>query len=217
MEDELIHELSAAYALDALTSDERDVYQAHLASCRRCRLDVAAFSEAAAALAFASPPASPPAALRARILKSTRAQEPRRMRPRLHVPRYTLAAVAACAAFVVGVLATASWPLVGSSRSTTLHTLALHGASGSIVLTQGGEAALTVTGLPRASTGKTYEIWVMRGTVSLPAGTFTAQPDTVSVRLRRTVPAGSFVGVTIEPAGGSPRPTSKTLFTSTPA
>ena len=36
MEPEALHELSAAYALDALEPDEREVFEEHLAGCESC-------------------------------------------------------------------------------------------------------------------------------------------------------------------------------------
>jgi len=47
MNDGSPHELSAAYALDALDGNELRAYEAHLAGCERCRDDVATFRETA--------------------------------------------------------------------------------------------------------------------------------------------------------------------------
>ena len=46
-----IQELLGAFALDAVDDDERDVIQAHLASCPRCRAEVEGHRETAALLA----------------------------------------------------------------------------------------------------------------------------------------------------------------------
>ena len=58
MDTESIHDLSAAYALDALDDDERRAYEDHLAGCERCREEVASFSSTAGALAYAAGPAA---------------------------------------------------------------------------------------------------------------------------------------------------------------
>ena len=42
MDTDSIHDLSAAYALDALDDDERRAFEEHLAGCERCREEVAA-------------------------------------------------------------------------------------------------------------------------------------------------------------------------------
>ena len=52
MEDDRAHDLTAAYALDALDPEEREGFEAHLAQCERCRDEVAELSAAASALAF---------------------------------------------------------------------------------------------------------------------------------------------------------------------
>ena len=46
-----IHDLTAAYALDALDEHEAREFEAHLAQCERCRDELARLSESAAALA----------------------------------------------------------------------------------------------------------------------------------------------------------------------
>jgi anti-sigma factor RsiW len=46
-----IEELLGAFALDAIDGDERDVVEAHLAGCPRCRAEVAGYRETAAMLA----------------------------------------------------------------------------------------------------------------------------------------------------------------------
>ncbi|MGH7358261.1 MAG: zf-HC2 domain-containing protein, partial [Candidatus Rokuibacteriota bacterium] len=46
-----IHELSAAYALDALDPADVEAYEEHLSRCAECQQAVAAFQEAAAELA----------------------------------------------------------------------------------------------------------------------------------------------------------------------
>jgi anti-sigma-K factor RskA len=59
---------AAAYALGALTADERKAFEAHLATCAECTAEVRSLMPAAAALAEAVPQVEPPAALRARVL-----------------------------------------------------------------------------------------------------------------------------------------------------
>ena len=55
-----IHELAAGYALDALDPDERRLFEGHLGGCEQCRAELAAFEEAAAALALAVESPVPP-------------------------------------------------------------------------------------------------------------------------------------------------------------
>jgi len=221
MEDELIHDLCAAYALDALAPDEERAFEAHLASCARCREELAGLSETAAALAYAVPPAEPPARLRARILDAARAERPNvvPLRPRRSAGNIVLASVAAaaaCAAVGLGIWAATLHGRLGSNNQA-LSALALHGASGSLVRAQNGEAALVVSGLSPAPPGKTYETWVIRSGKATRAGLFSGKSGTAIVQLTRRVPSGAIVGVTLERAGGVEQPTSTPLVTSAPA
>ena len=63
-----LHTLSAPYALDALTPDERDQFEEHLRTCARCQAELAGLQDAAASLAFAVEGPVPPPALRSAIL-----------------------------------------------------------------------------------------------------------------------------------------------------
>jgi anti-sigma-K factor RskA len=70
-------ESAASYALDALDPEERVPFEAHLAGCRECQAEVAAYREVASALAHAIPSAGPPSpALRERILQNARQVRP---------------------------------------------------------------------------------------------------------------------------------------------
>lgn len=211
MEDELIHELVAGYALDALSVDEERIFEAHLAHCPSCQEDLAAFTESAAALALAAPATPVPAGLRGRILETARSEHPAvvPLGPRW---AYPVAAVAACAAVGLGVWAATLHSRLGSVQA--LRGLPLVGARGSVVLGRSGEAALVVSGLPPAPSGKTYEIWVIRNAEAQPAGLFSPRPRTTVIRLARRVPSGDRVGVTLEPDGGSAHPTGKPLVLS---
>jgi anti-sigma-K factor RskA len=216
VEEDLMHELTPGYALNALSLDEARAYELHLAGCAACQTELARLVDTAAALGFAAPPLAPPAELRGRILDAARADRPGvvPLRPRWAYPVAAVAAVAACAAIALGIYA-ASLKSQLDSRAQALHTLTLNGAAGSVVVGHRGDAALVVSGLRPAPAGKTYEVWVIRGGTANPAGLFRGTPATV--HLTRRVPAGSVVGVTLEPAGGSARPTSAPVVTSSPA
>lgn len=62
-----IHALSGAYAVDALSDDERSRFEQHLAECATCRGEVDSLREAAALLPTTTQ-ATPPASLRASVL-----------------------------------------------------------------------------------------------------------------------------------------------------
>ncbi|HWB72616.1 MAG TPA: zf-HC2 domain-containing protein, partial [Egibacteraceae bacterium] len=75
-----VHALTGAYALDALTGDERAFFERHLAGCDHCRREVDGFA-ATAALLGAATARLPPARLRPRVLElgdATRQLSPER-------------------------------------------------------------------------------------------------------------------------------------------
>ena len=72
-----------------------------------------------------------------------------------------------------------------------------------------GKSALVTTGLPALPAGKTYELWYLRGHQAIPAGTMVAARSGSTWRvLSGSMEAGDAVGVTVEPAGGSEKPSS---------
>lgn len=215
MEGELIHELVSGYALDALSVDEERVFEAHLAHCPRCQEDLAALTETAAELAFAAPSSQVPAGLRGRILQAARDEGSKvvPLRPRWAYPALAAAAAAACAAIGLGVWAATLHSRLGSAQA--LVTVPLHGASGSLVLSRGGEAALVVSRLAAPPGNKAYEVWVIHGATARRAGLFSPRAGaTTVIRLAERVSSGDRVGITLEPKGGSPQPTGKPLVLS---
>lgn len=210
MDAETLHDLTAAYALDALDPEERRAFEEHLEGCPRCREEVAGLSGAAAALAHAVDPVAPPPSLRDRILEAARAERPDvvPLRIRWSGPIAAVAAVAACAAIGLGVWNVSLHRQLSSERSAALQHVPVSGASGSVVVSSGGRGALVLSRLPDAPAGKVYEAWVVEGKVAMPAGLFHGGGATTYVELTRPVPRGAVVAVTVEPAGGSKHPTS---------
>lgn len=226
MEPGNVHELTAAYALDALDADEAGAYEAHLGRCERCRSELAALSEAAAELAWAVDTPPPPARLRGAILDAAAAERvnvvPLSRRPWVLPAAAAAAAVAACAAIGLGVWAGALSHSLSSERSaranetTALAILAdassrripLSGRGGVVAVDPAGRGVLVVRRLPRAPSGKTYEAWVIpRGGSPEPAGLFQGGSVQTVVRLRGSVPRGAVVAATVERAGGVTSPT----------
>jgi anti-sigma-K factor RskA len=218
MDAEKLHDLTAAYALDALDGGERDAYEAHLAECEGCRRELAEFSSVAASLGRAVEPAPPPPALRERILEAARAERPNvvPLRPRWAYPAAAAAAVAACAAVGLGIWGVTLHNRLGNSSVQAIRRVPVSGAPGSFVVYAGQSAGLVLANLAAAPAGKTYEAWVVEGRAAAPAGLFRAGSGTTYLPLTRKVPRGAVVAVTVEPAGGSARPTAKPFLVSLP-
>jgi anti-sigma factor RsiW len=92
MNDGSPHELSAAYALDALDGDELEAYETHLAGCEQCRGDVASFRATASALAYDVDLPPLPETLEHRIIAAAKAERPNvvPLRQRLALPAAAL-------------------------------------------------------------------------------------------------------------------------------
>jgi len=206
-----IHELSAAYALDALSAEERQEFEQHLAHCEECRETVAAFHDTAASLAHGVEAQQPPPELRARLLEQARGERGNvvQFRPRWTVRATSaVAAVAAVAAIAFGIWAATLHNQLGDRPEA----FGLDGANGQLVVTPERDAALIVDDLAPAPTGKIYEAWVIEGETPEPAGTFAGGGTQTAFALTRTVPEGATVAVTIEPEGGSESPTGDVQF-----
>ena len=216
-----IHELSAAYALDALEADERHAFEEHLGECDRCRADVAEFWGTAALLAYGAPASAPPTGLRERVVEQVRAERavvvPFRRRRRLVLGAASGLAAAAAVALAFWVVS-----LSGELDRTraALEVLAdpaarsteLEGAAGRLVVDADGDAALVVRDLVAAPSGKTYEAWVIVDDVPRPAALFEGADARDLVLLDRRVPPGAVVAVTVEDDGGVDTPTTNPLF-----
>lgn len=226
---EELHDLVAPYALDALDDDERARFERHLAECEQCQQELADLQGAAAALAFAES-SEPPPELRQRILEAAREngkviEFPRR---RWLLPATAVAAAAAAVVAIgVGLWATSLSRDLDRERSENqsyARALQLLGggaevtqladAEGGLLVAPDGEAALVVCGLEPAPEGRTYEAWVIEGETPRPAGLFRGGGGCPPVLLHRDVPPGSRVAVTLERAGGAPRPTGRILVSS---
>jgi anti-sigma factor RsiW len=215
------HELTAAYALDALDPAEEREYESHLATCERCREELAALRDATASLAYAAPAPVPPLGLRERILERARSERAPviELRPRR---RFTyalgaVAAAAACVAIGLGVWAASLNDRLNRQQEDAAilaegKRVPLQGANGQLVVTQSGDAVVIVSRLDPAPKGKTYELWVIKGTEPQRAGLFEGGPGTHIVRLARPVPPQATVAATVEKDGGVDSPTTKPFF-----
>ena len=230
-----VHELTAGYALDALSPEERRAYEAHLEGCERCRDELGGFWETTDALAVAASGPAPSDGLRDRILAAARAEPQNvvpfeRRRSRIAPALGAVAAVAAVVALGIGIWAA---QLSGDLDDTRLalereraaaavlsdpgaRTVALQSGQGRLVVSPDGEAVLVLDALGPAPEGKTYEAWIVDGDRATPAGLFPGEDDRDLVPVDGTVSQGNVVAVTIEDAGGAETPQGNPIVTSTP-
>ncbi|MBJ7907316.1 anti-sigma factor [Streptomyces sp. DSM 110735] len=234
------HDLTGAYALDALDEDERAGVERHLAHCASCALEVAEFEATAARLGLAATvPVRP--GLRAEVLRriaSVRQVAPgtamdARLRPavrrRARGPlAWALAASVAVAAAFGGVALwqyeraqdAATRAAVAEGRADAVAgvlaapdaksaTVRVAGGTGTVVVSaERDRAVFMASGMPAPPDGRVYQLWFDDGGAMRSAGLMDPALRSQTVLMRGPVAGASGVGVTVEPAGGSPRPTS---------
>jgi anti-sigma-K factor RskA len=220
------HELSAAYALDALDGDEREAYETHLAGCERCREDVASFRATASALAYDVDLPPLPETLERRMISAARAERPNvvPLRQRLVLPAAALSAVAAVAAIAIGIWAIHLSNSLDHEQQARKDQKAVidilsdcsrtptQESSGAVCVAPTEKAVLIADSLPAASPSKTYEAWVITGKRVQPAGLFRGGAGRKYVLLSKPVRAGTKVAVTLEKRGGVSTPTTAILL-----
>ena len=229
MTHEDVHELAAAYALDALDDDERAAFEQHLPGCARCQEAVRTFRETAALLAYATEGPDPPSALRERVLEEAGRERPQPsvvvLRPRRALAITAVAAAAAVAAAVgLGVWAASLSNSLDAERKAASESARIAailtdagstrlplGGAGEVVRGEDGAAVLVMRDLAAAPPGQDYEAWVIAEGVPARAGLFEGGGQEI-VLLERSVPKGAIVAVTLEPDGGLDQPTGDVLF-----
>jgi anti-sigma-K factor RskA len=228
-----VHTLSGAFALDALTEIERAGFARHLAECEACATEVAEFRETAARLSAAAVEA-PSAQLRERVLadvsRTRQATAGRTERAGgADVARWRRRTAAAVAAGVValGGMATvwvvqqervdraqteaAQIAAVYAAGDATARTVDLPGGGKITVVVSPSEhdAVAVMSNLPAPPAGKVYQLWLIKRTAPTSAAVMAA--GQTSGRAVLAIDDADTLGVTVEPEGGSPAPTSPSV------
>ena len=217
---------AGAWVLGALDSDEAWRFSAHLDVCASCRDEVERLQVAADALPLAVPPATPPPALKTRLMEivegEARASGPARPRARRWaVPalftRPAFAAAAAAFALVIG--GAIGFALHGGAQTKTVAlATTVRGASAELVRS-GDQTEVRVSNMPPPPRGRVYQVWVKQpGRPPAPDAVFTVDREgRGSVGVRGDVEGAEAVLVTDEPQGGSPAPTRQPLVSGRPS
>lgn len=227
-DDTHILELLPAYALGCLDADEAILVSEHLAACSVCRAEFQAFQEIADGLALAVSDATPPPELKRRLME--RIQTPHTTTLSQAWPsrwRFTQqlmpvwGVVSLLLILVLAVTNLLLWQRVdrievtlepGKMQAVPLTgTDAAPNAAGFIIISADGRnGALVVDKLPTLDRERQYQLWLIRDGQRDSGGVFSVDQDGYG-GLRISAPRPLFeysaVGVSIEPAGGSPGPT----------
>ena len=217
---EEIQGLLAAYALDALDSDELALVQAHLSSCAACRRELASYLRVTDAMALraaegSAPPSPPPSVLEQRIIREASLVKARTSlgRARRWNRGFAVAAAALILLLAGGNVAQWTSSLQFQARTRGLVTVALtgvgshHDAYGTIVVDlDDSEGVLAVCGLSKLGPGWRYQLWLKKDGATMSGGLFSVNDDGYGSLLIK-VPGGfkdfRTFGISIEPAEGS--------------
>jgi anti-sigma-K factor RskA len=208
--DDAMLDLVAAYAIGAVdaTTGECVAVRAHIAQCAICREEFKIARAATAAIGL-SAAETPPPALRERILASLPAKTVPISRAQRR-PWFIPAVAAAAIIIAAGVwwsshrAAQQSWAALCVPGAANCH------ASGTVTVA-GDKLRMQINGLAALPAGKQYQAWVIPpGGAPKPEPVFSAdERGGGSVEIPEAPIKGSIVAITVEPAGGSQKPTSK--------
>jgi anti-sigma-K factor RskA len=229
-------ELSGAYAIRALATEQSREVDAHL-SDSQLREEIVALRATASALVLAAPEREPPAALRSRIMAAIAETDSERsdvlpIRVLEHRgSRRSYALTAVLGLFALGMLL---WNVTLLHDTRSPQALAIvpsnqapQGADQVRIVPSGpGEgttlrynsaeqiSVLDVVDLLPLDETRTYQIWAIRGQGVMSVGTFlVAEDGSARVPFSFSPTDGDTLMVTEEPRGGSSSPTSEAIFT----
>lgn len=253
---ENLHTLLGPYVLDALDEPERLEFEAHLESCKECRVEASELRETLTVLGSASA-IEPPPGLKDRIMAEVARTPQTRPAPPpsaeeagpsalSSVPtlptqsRRSLASpvlarvlsVAAAVALLTGgavllstpgelapteVVAVSPVATVLDAEDARIHTVKPDtGPAATLVVSRSaGGMVLIADGLRPLPRDKRYQVWLIGDVGPRPAGFADMRGGQAVVYMEGGSVGTSKVGITIEPAAGSERPTSTPVLLAT--
>jgi len=232
MDHEAIEGLMPAYALGAVDPDESRAVEAHLRACATCRDLLTEYRDLSGDLLFAAPPMAAPAGItermRQRLAPVRHEAAPRAWWTRLRGAFLVPALAAAVLLLLVTNLywfgrmnrldrqVTEQASLVASLANAPATALRAEAsapyAQGVVYKSNSGQAALLcVYGMPALPSDKSYQLWLIKDGKRESGGVFQVSEGGfgfLMVKPTRPLTDYGSVGITIEPIGGSPAPTS---------
>jgi anti-sigma factor RsiW len=231
-----VHTLTGAYAADALPQDERHAFDEHLEQCAACRQEVAELIATTARLGAAVATPAPPG-MRARVLAevaNTRQVSPvvRQLPKAAATQPWFRQPIGIAASFLLvlslGLAAVAAVEnrradqaeqkadriaaIVTDPNRATASSDITSGGSG-LVITADHGAVFRADGLRSLPADRTYQLWIMddKGGARSVGLLGRGGPGSVKTFLDGVKDTDQ-IGLTVEPKGGSDRPTTKPLL-----
>ncbi len=229
-----MHAMVGAYALDALDHIEQVAFESHLASCPMCADELVGFHETAERLGSAVAVAPPPRLRTAVLDEVSRTTQERRVIPlqrrdrwRRRMPMLVAAASALAVVSLFGVYLAEhdrfadeqnqqeqqAAVLAANDASTTSERLG-GGTRVKVIASDSLDRAVVVMhGVPPLKSGTSYQMWAVGSagvqSLGVMGGEDLTEPTT---RLVKGIKNADSVALTVEPEGGSERPTSKPVI-----
>jgi len=234
MNKERFEDLRDAYVLGALPEEERRSFEDYLAAHPERQAEIDDLVAVAGLLAFSPHEQEPSPELRSRVMEVVQAEaEPRRVRRRSVFARIgdylgvRSLALGAATLLVIGLL---SWNVllqgqvqdlqaqiedaqdqrqVQQSQTIELEgSWADQGANAEVASIRKNRVILVAKNMPSVPEDQTCQIWVISGDVPKPSGLFQPDGNMTAAPITNSITKADVIAVTVEPAGGSNKPTS---------
>lgn len=224
---EQVKDLIAAYVLGAVEPEEAPLIRAHILSCDTCMAEADEMGSVTASLALAVDDEPLPPGFADRVVQAaTGSAEAEAVSAPVKTRWWTpVSAVAGVAALVVVAVMGASLlqtrgQLAEKERLIAAllqeDGLALQGRAGvtaRMVPTEAG-SYFVVAGLEEAPAERTYQLWLLRDGQPTSVGTFEVSDGIALIETEHDIERFDAAAVTVEPAGGSPGPTTEPILIS---
>jgi anti-sigma-K factor RskA len=232
MNHERFDELKNAFVLGALPEEERREVEEYLAAHPERQTEIDELGAVAGLLALSPQEQEPPPQLRRSIMNvvEAEAERPRaepssglaRIREFLDVRNLVLGAAAL---LVIGLF---SWNVLLQGQIQDLQDQAQSPQAPQVVVLEGSGAArqakaevmvlhndqavLMADDMPPVPEDRTCQIWVIENDVPKPSGLFEPKEGPIAVVVENSVERGDTIAVTLEPEGGSRKPTTDPML-----
>lgn len=222
-------DLLPAYVLDALTVDEMSQVAEHLAGCPTCQTELSRLQQVADELPLALVQSTPPTRVKDNLMQAVQSRQSKTSRPsqptslwqkltgilRMRLPALGLALIVVMALgnlLLLRQLNQANSQAITPMRMFVLaNTKDSPGAVGTLIMDPHGKyGTLVVDNLAALVSDKQYQVWLIKSGERTSGGVFSVNPEGyASLEIHAPMPLVQYdsIGITIEPAGGSPGPT----------